>query len=119
MNPNSGPGDGPLPGQDYVREVPRLNAFPNVRTVGYLAIDYCRKPLQKACEEVSVYAGWARDYGGQIEGLYVEGIFVDETHNHPNAARGEYLEGLRRYIKEEAEGLRGDRLVSSFAFVIG
>src|SRR4051812_36027461 len=44
VNPNSGPGGEPLPSHDYVRELPKLNALPNVRTVGYLAIEYCRKP---------------------------------------------------------------------------
>ena len=112
MNPDSGPGVEPLPGHDYVREVPRLNGFHNVRTVGYVAIDYCRKPLHKVCEEVSVYAGWNRDYKGQINGLYVEGIFVDETHNHPDAVRSEYMDSLGRYIREEVEGLKGDILVS-------
>ncbi|KAK1833936.1 Spherulation-specific family 4 [Podospora conica] len=111
VNPNSGPGTEPLPGGDYIREVPRLNAFPNVRTVGYIAVDYCRKPLDKVCDEISTYANWSRQYGDQIEGLYVEGIFVDETHNHFDDARMRYLERLKCFVKDEVEGLRGDRLV--------
>ncbi|KAK1751537.1 cell surface protein [Echria macrotheca] len=108
VNPNSGPGDKPLPSPDYVRELPRLSAFPNVRTVGYLAVDYCRKSLAAACEEVSVYAGWARNH--EIEGLYVEGIFIDETHNHVEASCTEYFAKLRDHIKQ-ADGLQGERLV--------
>ncbi|KAK3342189.1 cell surface protein [Lasiosphaeria hispida] len=111
VNPNSGPGDGPLPGHDYVREVPRLNAFPNVRTVGYVAIDYCRKPLLETCKEIGVYAGWYRDYRDRVTGLYVEGIYMDETPNHADVTQGEYLARLRQHVKEEAEGLRGERLV--------
>lgn len=116
VNPNSGPGTEPLPGVDYIREVPKLNAFPNVHTVGYIAIDYCRKPLDKVCDEISVYANWDREYGDQIEGLYVEGIFVDETHNHFDDSRMSYLERLKCFVKDEVPGLRGDRLVSPLPF---
>jgi hypothetical protein len=108
VNPNSGPGDAPLPGQDYVREVPRLNSFANVRTVGYLAIDYCNKPLAQARAEVDLYAGWRRDHA--IDGLYVQGIFIDETHNHVLEARGHYLDDLGQFIKG-MDGLAGERLV--------
>lgn len=99
--------------------MPKLNAFPNVRTVGYIAIDYCRKPLDKVCEEISVYANWDREYGDQIEGLYVEGIFVDETHNHFDDGRMSYLERLKCFVKDEVAGLRGDRLVSFSPFPLG
>lgn len=60
-----------------------------------------------------MYANWDREYGDQIEGLYVEGIFVDETHNHFDDGRMSYLERLKCFVKDEVPGLRGDRLVSS------
>ncbi|KAH2780157.1 hypothetical protein KXW01_005652 [Aspergillus fumigatus] len=52
VNPNSGPGDLPSPNKDYAREVPKLNAFPNVYTVGYIRIHYCDKPLEKVYQEI-------------------------------------------------------------------
>ncbi|KAK3314059.1 cell surface protein [Apodospora peruviana] len=109
VNPNSGPGDGPLPGADYEREVPKLNAFRNVRTVGYIRIDYCRRPLQEVCAEVQRYANWK----GLYEGLYVEGIFVDESPNHFSDQRQAYLKGLTEFIKNGAasDGLCGERWV--------
>ena len=108
VNPNSGPGGASLPGGDYVREVPRLNSFPNVRTVGYVAIDYCKKPLAESCQEIDLYAGWYRDH--DIDGLYVQGIFVDETHNHVSDARSQYMDRLHQFIKA-LDGLAGERLV--------
>ncbi|KAF2017686.1 hypothetical protein BU24DRAFT_478809 [Aaosphaeria arxii CBS 175.79] len=97
VNPNSGPGDKPLPGHDYEREVPKLNALPNVYTVGYIRIDYCRKPLHDVCEEIDRYAGWAEDFDQR--GLGVKGIFVDETPNHYSAGRALYLEAVHKHIR--------------------
>ncbi|ETS77282.1 hypothetical protein PFICI_11156 [Pestalotiopsis fici W106-1] len=108
VNPNSGPGDLPLPGHDYVREVPRLNAFANVRTVGYVRIDYCRKPLRESMAEIRQFADW--EVGHNIPGLHVQGIYVDETPNHVSKERSEYLDALRLYIKH-VNGLMGDRTV--------
>ncbi|KAH0598138.1 hypothetical protein MHUMG1_04510 [Metarhizium humberi] len=107
VNPNSGPGAAPLPGKDYAREVPRLNAFANVHAVGYVRVDYCRKPLADACAEIDRYARWRR-HPDAPPGLHVEGIYVDETPNHysPDAAR--YLDHLRRLVKA-SDGLAGER----------
>jgi hypothetical protein len=108
VNPNSGPGGIPLPSHDYVREVPKLNTQANVVTVGYIRIDYCRKPLTEVFEEIDTYAGWASASENPL--LYVEGILVDETPNHYSPERAEYLEALRKHIKN-TDGLRGERLV--------
>ncbi|KAH6645411.1 cell surface protein [Truncatella angustata] len=108
VNPNSGPGDTPLPSHDYLREVPKLNAYPNVYTVGYVRIDYCRKPLWETYGEIRRYADWHAAY--EVPGLYVQGIFVDEVPNHFSAERFEYLTEVRSLIKN-AHGLLDDRLV--------
>ncbi|EHA25033.1 hypothetical protein ASPNIDRAFT_120939, partial [Aspergillus niger ATCC 1015] len=108
VNPNSGPGALPCPDANYAREVARLNACPNVYPIGYIRIDYCRKPLAVACEEIDRYASWAAEYA--TTGLGVGGIMVDETPNHFNAAQAEYLRALHSHIKA-CSGLLRDRLV--------
>lgn len=107
VNPNSGPGTEPLPGKDYAREVPRLNAFPNVHAVGYVRVDYCRKPLADACAEIDRYARWRR-HPDAPPGLHVEGIYVDETPNHYSPEAAQYLDHLRRLVKA-SDGLAGER----------
>jgi hypothetical protein len=109
VNPNSGPGGIPLPSHDYVREVPKLNAYPNVVTVGYVLIDYCKRPMNETIQDIDSYAGWAE--ASKNPGLYVEGILLDETPNHYSAERAEYLEALRQHIKSTS-GFKDDRLVS-------
>ncbi|KAL2831505.1 Spherulation-specific family 4 [Aspergillus cavernicola] len=111
VNPNSGPGDigTPSPDANYAREVRRLNAYSNVYTVGYIRIDYCRKPFLKACDEIARYASWSERY--EISGLGVRGIFVDETPNRSSPERTEYLSKLTRYIKT-SPGILSDKFVA-------
>ncbi|KNG79840.1 cell surface spherulin 4-like protein, partial [Aspergillus nomiae NRRL 13137] len=97
VNPNSGPGAPPLPDANYVREIARLNGYANVVTVGYIAINYCKKPLSEALEEVQTYATWAEDY--VRTGLGVGGIFLDETPNLSSPEAVEYLAVLQDRIK--------------------
>lgn len=78
-------------------------------TVGYIRIDYCKKPHEEACAEIQRYAGWSKQY--ETTGLGVGGIFVDETPNHFAPDRAEYLQGLKRFIKN-APGILADRFVS-------
>jgi hypothetical protein len=111
VNPNSGPGERPLPGHDYVREVPKLNVHANVSTVGYVRIDYCKKPLNEVYEEIEAYAGWAKSTDYEKSRLGVGGILLDETPNHYTPERAEYLDAVHQYVKA-TEGLQGKRLVS-------
>ncbi|RAL10681.1 spherulation-specific family 4 protein [Aspergillus homomorphus CBS 101889] len=107
INPNSGPGDLPSPDSNYAREVARLNSYPNVYLIGYIRIDYCRKPLPETLAEIDRYAQWATD---ERPGLGLGGIMVDETPNHHSPERAEYLQKLHEYVKS-VEGILGDRLV--------
>ncbi|KAL4925214.1 spherulation-specific family 4 protein [Aspergillus undulatus] len=108
VNPNSGPGDTPLPDENYTREVSRLNSYANVQTVGYIRIDYCRRPLDESLAEIARYAGWSEQV--EARGLGVRGIFVDETPNHHSVERADYLSALTRAIKK-SKGILGEKFV--------
>lgn len=109
INPNSGPGDTPLPGEDYEREVPKLVAHKNCHAVGYVRTDYCKRPLADVCKDIEVYSDWPAKSNNK---LYVEGIFLDETPNLYTEERAEYLRALRRFIKNQ-NGINGSRFVST------
>jgi Spherulation-specific family 4 len=109
VNPNSGPGGFPLPSHDYIREVPRLNNYKNVTIVGYVLIDYCRRPLSDVFKDIDTYAGWATNQ--EYLGLGLGGIFLDETPNHFSEQRAEFLATTNQHIKAAA-GFSGDKLVS-------
>jgi hypothetical protein len=106
INPASGPGAGSTPDPNYTREITRLNEYPNVRTIGYVAVNYGRKPLDAAYSEVDKYSGWA----GVDSLLAMQGIFLDESPQIADEHNSTYLEQVRTYIKAQrplADGLLG------------
>ncbi|PVI00922.1 glycoside hydrolase family 135 protein [Periconia macrospinosa] len=109
LNPHSGPGSEPWwPNADYVREIPRLNACENVRTVGYVATTYCKRDIDDVFRDIDRYAEWSRDE--RFPGLGVSGIFFDETPNLFKVEVKSYLDAVTAKGKD-TEGILGDRLI--------
>ncbi|OQO03201.1 hypothetical protein B0A48_11456 [Cryoendolithus antarcticus] len=98
INPNSGPGKPPAPDENYARELPKLNARPNVTTVGYVRTKYCKRTIDEVYEEVKVYAGWSE--ADEQSGIFVQGVFMDEVPNHHSEHVENYLNDLTTKIKE-------------------
>jgi hypothetical protein len=108
INPNSGPGAAPWwPNEDYIREIPRLNALPNVTTLGYVRATYCKRDLKDVLEDIETYAERGRIH----KGLRVNGIFVDETVNLYSKEAKAYLDAIDRKV-EDSIGVDGSRLAS-------
>ncbi|KAE8440742.1 hypothetical protein EG329_006621 [Mollisiaceae sp. DMI_Dod_QoI] len=107
LNPHNGPGAASLPDESYSQEIPKLNSQPNVTTIGYIPVDYCKRNLIEVFRDVAKYAGWAKDKAKT--GLGVKGIFLDETPNVYSASKASYLDTVSEYIKASA-GISGERL---------
>jgi len=113
LNPYSGPGAPPWwPDPNYVREVPRLNAYQNVTTLGYVRIGYCKRPREEVLEDIRAYGRWAADETNT--GLFVRGIFFDETPNDYSKPAATYLQEINHEVRI-AVGVKGSRLVSPSA----
>ncbi|KAF2108083.1 Spherulation-specific family 4 [Lophiotrema nucula] len=109
VNPNSGPGSEPWwPNADYVREVAKLNALPNVRVVGYVATTYCQRPIEDVLKDIEKYAERSSDLA--TVGCGVEGIFFDETTNVYSEEVKTYLDAISEGVKA-SDGILGDKLV--------
>ncbi|EME46784.1 hypothetical protein DOTSEDRAFT_169603 [Dothistroma septosporum NZE10] len=109
VNPNSGPGKPPWwPNKDYIRELPLLNSRPNVTAIGYVSIDYCRRDIHEVLYDIQGYSEWPKDT--MEAGVYVEGIFFDETPEKYSADHEMYLQRLSDWARN-SEGIQGDRLV--------
>lgn len=107
LNPNSGPGTAPWwPNTDYLREIPRLNALPNVTTLGYVRATYCKRAHGDICSDICAYA----ERGRQDAKLKVEGVFVDETVNLYSKEMKRYLDGIDERVKRE-DAFGGEGLV--------
>ncbi|KAI4658492.1 uncharacterized protein J4E92_006539 [Alternaria infectoria] len=97
INPCSGPCMGSLPDQVYLDEVPKLRAYPNIRTLGYVATDYADKPIESLLAEIDTYARWPKVTN--ITKMRVDGIFLDETPSTYDEDAYAYLKTANQAIK--------------------
>ena len=109
VNPASGPGGRSGPDANYTREIPRLNAQANVRTVGYVSTDYTKRDIRAILNDITVYSGWSEN--ATVKGLGMRGIFLDETPSGYDAASGEFFDTIAVRIRSDA-GLGDGPLVS-------
>jgi hypothetical protein len=96
-----------LPDTIYAQEIYKLNHYANVRTLGYVPMDYGRRPIEKAYADIARYVGW----GNQYPQLAMQGIFLDESPQVADNHNTTYVENVRRYVKAQkalAGGLLGE-----------
>ena len=108
VNPASGPGSGSGPDANYTREIPRLNAHANVRTVGYVSTDYTKRDIGSILNDITVYSGWSEN--ATVNALGMRGIFLDETPSQYDEASAGFFETIAASIRS-ATGLGEDPLV--------
>jgi hypothetical protein len=87
-----------------------LEAYANVRLIGYVHATYCKRPIGDAFEDIAKYAAWSSDES--CPGLGVEGVFVDETVNLHSVEAKQYLDSIDEKVKA-ADSVGGDRIVCS------
>ncbi|KAI6779501.1 Spherulin-like protein [Emericellopsis cladophorae] len=91
INPNNGPGEGPLPDGSYTASLHQLQSIPNIQLLGYVHCTYGRRPLEDVCRDVDRYYSW----NAQL--LRVDGIFIDEV---PSAAEAvPYMAHLAGHVR--------------------
>lgn len=69
-----------MPGynEDWLSEVPKLNAFPNVHTFGYVPILYGKRTVTQCLQAIANWANWNTYTAANIS---VNGIFFDSVPN--------------------------------------
>lgn len=110
VNPASGPGLGDGPDANYTREIPKLNSYANVRTMGYVSTDWTKRDIALAKKDIATYSAWAQN--ASVQDLGVQGIFLDETPAVYNDASAQYLDTLASAIRS-ANGFGSDPVVSN------
>ena len=111
VNPSSGPGLSQYPNDQYSTGVQKLNAYPNVKTVGYVRTGYATRNISTVVSEVGTYAGWA----SKSSALAMHGIFFDEAPHEYVAEAVEYMRSINQAVKN-ATGLQGDKTVRKCSF---
>ncbi|KAF2847607.1 hypothetical protein T440DRAFT_538369 [Plenodomus tracheiphilus IPT5] len=97
LNPCSGPCMGSLPDQVYLDEIPKLRAYPNIRTLGYVATHYAEKDIETVLAEIDTYAKWPKV--SNITKVRVDGIFLDETPSTFDQDDYQYLKRAGQAIR--------------------
>ncbi|CAO2656541.1 Nn.00g053440.m01.CDS01 [Neocucurbitaria sp. VM-36] len=97
LNPCSGPCMGSLPDQVYLDEIPKLRAYPNIRTLGYVATHYAEKDIASVLAEVDIYAKWPQTTNNTK--MRVDGIFFDETPSTYDEEEYAYLKRASQAVK--------------------
>lgn len=97
------------PNGDYVREIPRLNAYRNVQLLGYVRAAYCNRQLSHVTDDIETYA--SRSTGeNAYAALGVQGIFVDETVNLYTKKQKDYLDKIDSRA-HGLDGIGGDKII--------
>jgi hypothetical protein len=99
VNPASGPGVGSGPDSNYTREIPRLNSYANVRTVGYVSTSWTNREISLALQDITTYSAWSRN--ATVKGLGMRGIFLDETPAQWSSASAQFLDTIAGAIRSE------------------
>ena len=95
-----------MPDGNYTREISRLNAHANVRTVGYVSTNYAKRDPKAMSRDLNVYSAWAD------EDIGMHGIFLDETPALYDGISVGVLENVAREIRA-APGLGPNPMVRS------
>lgn len=106
VNPGSGPGSSQFPDSQYTTEIKKLNAYPNVNTVGYVRTGYGSRNISDVVSEVNTYAGWSSNSSD----LAMHGIFFDEAPHEYSAAAVDFMKVANEAVKN-ATGLQRARTV--------
>lgn len=110
LNPDSGPGSSEYPGDDLVPQIQKLNAYTNVRTVGYVRTGYATRNITSVLLDVATYSSWAAL--SNTSGLAVKGIFFDEVPSEYSEASADYLATINQAAKN-ATGVLQDKTVGN------
>lgn len=82
IDPLNGPGADALPDSNYIAGISFLNAYSNVRTIGYVRSTKGARPISEYQADIDKYANWDSLASADIS---MHGIFIDEANNDPAA----------------------------------
>ncbi|TQS37199.1 hypothetical protein Golomagni_02335 [Golovinomyces magnicellulatus] len=91
-----------IPDSNYIREIPKLNSFSNVLTVGYVSTNWAKRDLELVLGDIKIYSNWSKKHrNGSIPDLGVRGIFLDETLSCYTDTGAQFFKQLALFIRSE------------------
>ncbi|KAI4223712.1 MAG: hypothetical protein L6R36_005208 [Xanthoria steineri] len=103
INPNSGPGTPSLlTDANLITGISKLNAYPNVRTLGYVLTGYGKRDNTAVTADVDVYAHWSAAPEGAD--IHLDGIYFDEVSNDATQSNYDRMASFSRHARESIGG---------------
>lgn len=100
FNPNSGPGVNTLSDPNFIHELPRLNSYSNVVTIGYVLTEWATRDITEVFDDVDTYASFATTPNPNNNGTFkLNGIFFDQAPNQYTAAAVQFMQTIDAYVK--------------------
>lgn len=94
VNPNSGPGAGPVPDSNYIPAIAKLNSYSNVKTLGYVDTNYTNRAYSSVIADINTYANWSSYKQANIS---MAGIFFDDVTANTSTAAHQYMRNVSSY----------------------
>ncbi|TEY35980.1 hypothetical protein BOTCAL_0569g00080 [Botryotinia calthae] len=89
INPSNGPGAlNSFPDLSYIDAIASLNAFDNVRLLGYVDTAYMHRAVEDVVAEVGTYNHWQTNTAKDI---HMHGIFFDDCVSNWNLSTSQYM----------------------------
>jgi len=105
INPNSGPGPNNYPDCNYVSGVAQLNAFNNVKMIGYVDTQYMGNSIDTVNANVDKYASWT-DYATNIT---LDGIFFDDMTDSTEQSAFDYMSSVSDHAHSSFAAKNGNK----------
>jgi Spherulation-specific family 4 len=100
VNPDSGPGVNTLSDPNFIREIPRLNSYSNVVTIGYVLTEWATRDITDVFDDVDTYASFATTPNPNNDGTFgLNGIFFDQAPNGYTTAAVQFMQTIDAYVK--------------------
>lgn len=96
VNPANGPGSTPLPDANYIQQMTRLRAHPNVTVYGYVHVSWAERSLEAVQADIRTYQGWNLASTPDCA-VHIDGVFVDEAPWHERSTG--YMSSLAAYVR--------------------
>lgn len=108
VNPDNGPGvsGNAGPGPEWTSALTTLNSKPNVKTVGYVHVEWTKRPAAEITSEIDTYAHWSCDPKTKING-----IFFDEAPDSAAPDKLSYMHDVTAHARLRFPDRQSDRML--------
>ena len=104
INPNAG-SIKPIDAQ-YARELPKLDNYSNIMTIGYVHTTQATRNISDVLQDIDTYANWP-SYPSNYS---VHGIFFDEAPVYYSEEAVSYMKQIDDYVKQH-DGFNNKNMV--------